>query len=306
MRIFRELEIGEATDSLMREADCGAHANLAAVRAVVACGGARGGVGKSALLVNIAAALALAGRKVAILDADLNSPSIAAMLGVKAGRRAFVSDELDPLAGPLGLRLFSSELLPEEEPPVSFADVDETPPAAQNGAHPCEVGYLATLRRLLSHSRFGPLDLLLVDLASGIEHIFRFFKLMPRAHLLLFTHSSELSARALRPAIGLASQHANGVIGVIENMAGFRCDGCHQVRPLMPYGAVAARVRDAGAALLERLPFDPRFAETCDRGVIFVREYAQSPLAKQIGALAQLIDKAAQARGEIQAATPRL
>jgi ATP-binding protein involved in chromosome partitioning len=304
MRIFRELDFGEGTESSIRDEENRVHSNLAAVRAVVACGSARGGVGKSALLVNIAAALALGGRKIGIVDADLNSPSITSMVGMKSPRRAFVSDEIEPAAGPLGLRIASSEFLPEGEPLVSFVDMDESTTAEQNGAHPNEFGYLATMRRLLSRSRFGALDLLLVDLASGIEHIYRLLKIVPRTKLLLASHPSELSARATRAAIGIASQHSHAVIGVVENMAGFNCDGCRQVRPLMPYGAVAAHAREAGALLLERLPFDPRFAETCDRGVIFVREYPQTPLGKQLVALAQVVDKASEGRPQVGAATP--
>jgi len=64
------------------------------------------------------------------------------------------------------------------------------------------------------------------------------------------------------------------------------------VRPLTPYGAVGKRTREAQIELLERLPFDPRLAESCDRGGLFVREYGQTPLAKQIVALAMTIDKA--------------
>jgi ATP-binding protein involved in chromosome partitioning len=304
MRIFMELEPGEATDSSLREEECRVRNNLAAVRAIVAFGSARGGVGKSALLVNVAAALALAGRKIGIVDGDLNSPSIAAMLGIRMGRRAFVTNEIEPAAGPLGLRIVSSEILPDGEPLVSFAELDENAAVAQNDAGPCEFGYLATMRRLLGQSRFGPLDLVLVDLAPGIEHISRLFKIVPEAKLLLASHPSELSARAIRPAITIASLHPDAVIGVVENMAGFNCDGCHRVRPLMPYGSVATHAREAGAPLLERLPFDPRFAETCDRGVIFMREYPQTPLAKQITALAQVVmDKAVEAHPRLQRAT---
>lgn len=303
MRIFRELDLAEATESSIREDEDHLRTNLAAVRAIVAFGSARGGVGKSAILVNLAAALALAGRKVAIVDADLNSPSILAMLGIKPGRRAFVSEEIEPAAGPLGLRIVSSEFLPEGEPAVSFVDTDEIPTVPQNGAHPNEFGYLATLRRLLGRARFGGLDFVLVDLASGIEHIYRLLKIVPRAKLLLATHPSELSARAMRGAINITSQYADAALGVVENMAGFNCDGCHRVRPLMPYGAVAMHARDAGASLLERLPFDPRFAETCDRGVIFVREYPQTPLGKQLIALAQQVDKSIEARQQAGAAS---
>ena len=295
MRIFRELELGEATESSILEEENRVRTNLAGVRAIVACGSARGGVGKTALLVNIAAVLAMAGRKIGIVDADLNSPSITSMLGIKTGRRAFMSDEIEPAAGPLGLRIVSSDFLPEGEPPASFVDIDEAPTVPQNGAHPNEFGYLATMRRLLGQSRFGVLDLILVDLAPGIEHIYRLLKIVPRAKLVLASHPSELAARATRAAIAIALQHQDSLIGVVENMAGFNCDGCHRVRPLMPYGALATHAREAGALLLERLPFDPRFAETCDRGVIFVREYAQTPVGKQLAALAHAIDKASAA-----------
>ena len=87
-------------------------------------------------------------------------------------------------------------------------------------------------------------------------------------------------------------------------MAGFNCDGCHSVRPLLPYGSVAAHARQVAAPLLERLPFDPRFAETCDRGAIFMREYPQTPLAKQIAALAQVVmDKAVEAHPQTSGTT---
>src|SRR5438270_12700721 len=120
MRIFRELDLGEATESSILEEENRVGTNLAGVRAVVACGSARGGVGKSALLVNIAALLAIAGRKIAIVDADLNSPSITAILGMKTARRAFLSDELETAAGPLGSRIVSSDLVPQGGPQTSF------------------------------------------------------------------------------------------------------------------------------------------------------------------------------------------
>jgi ATP-binding protein involved in chromosome partitioning len=293
MRIFRELEHSEGTDSSAIADDARIRINLGAVRAVVAFSSARGGTGKSALLTNVAVALAIAGRKIGILDADLNAPSISIMLGIKAGRRVFGGAEIEPVAGPLGLRLIGSEFIPEgEPPPVSFADFDKPVAMSQNGGRPAELGYLATLRRLLGFTRFGALDLLLVDLGPGIEQIYRLIKLVPRASIVLVSHPSELAARAVGSAIGVAHQGVSRVLGVVENMAGFNCDGCHSVRPLTPYGAVGKRLREAQVELLERLPFDPRLAESCDRGTLFVREYSQTPLAKQIVALAMTIDKA--------------
>jgi ATP-binding protein involved in chromosome partitioning len=305
MRVFRE--IGSEADangvqsaeeiSLLRT-------NLAGVKSVIAVASSKGGVGKSTLTVNLAAVLALAGRKVAILDADLNSPSIAAMLGMKVPRRFHSQGGIEPGAGPLGLRIAASNLLAEgEAAPVSFLDDeapssdlagDEAAPAAStNGHRPVELGYAATLRRLLTQTRFGTIDLLLIDLGPGIEQLFRIAQVAPLSGALIVTQPSEISVNASRAALEMSSLCSTPVIGVVENMVGFNCDGCHAVRPLMPHGDLAALANTMGVPVLARLPFDPRLAECCDRGVIFVREYPDSPLARQLSALAQSIDLAA-------------
>ena len=294
MRIFREAEICENGSDPAFAEQSPLQSNLAGVGAIVALASARGGVGKSALTINLAATLALAGRKVGIVDADLNSPSTVAMLGMKAPRRIMATESIEPGAGPLGLRVVASNLLSEgEPPPVSFADSDDVSIAPSvNGDGLIELGYSETLRRLLGRTHFGSLDLLLIDLAPGLEQFHRIVRLVPRARVILVSHSSELSSHAAKGAFEFAARNAIGVIGVVENMAGFSCDGCHSVRPLMPQGSLATVAREAGASMLGRLPFDPRFAESSDRGAIFVREYADTPLAKQLVAVASAIDQA--------------
>ena len=229
----------------------------------MALASARGGVGKSSITVNLAAALAQSGRKIGIIDADLNSPSILAMLGIKAPRRPVVTEWIEPGAGPLGIRVASVDLLPDvESAPVSFLEFDDEPLPETNGQIVAEVGYSKTLRRLFEQTRLGAIDLLLVDLPPGIEAVARLIQMAPQAALVILTHPSELSARAARTMGELAAANATAVIGVIENMAGFRCEGCHSVRPLMPQGSVAPVVHDLGIPLIERLPFDPHLAET--------------------------------------------
>ena len=75
--------------------------NLASVKATLVLASAKGGSGKSLLAVNIAGALAHAGRKVGIMDADLNAPSILPMLGTKAPLRFLSSEGIEPAAAPL-------------------------------------------------------------------------------------------------------------------------------------------------------------------------------------------------------------
>lgn len=304
MRIFREIGIdADATGAQPAEEISLLRTNLAGVKSVIAIASSKGGVGKSTLTVNLAAVLALAGRKVAILDADLNSPSIVAMLGMKVPRRFHSQGGIEPGAGPLGLRVAASNLLPDgEAAPVSFLDDEAAPAESTNGHRPVELGYAATLRRLLTQTRFGTIDLLLIDLGPGIEQLFRIAQVAPLSGALIVTQPSQISVNASRAALEMSSLCSTPVIGVVENMVGFNCDGCHAVRPLMPHGDLTALANAMGVPVLARLPFDPRLAECCDRGVIFVREYADSPLARQLTALAQSIDLAAIPR--IQAEMP--
>jgi ATP-binding protein involved in chromosome partitioning len=298
MRIFREVGAeADATGAQPAEEISLLRANLSGVKSVIAVASAKGGVGKSALTVNLAAVLALAGRKVAILDADLNSPAIVTMLGLKLPRRFHSMGGIELGAGPLGLRIAASNLLPEgDSPPVSFLEDETAPPESTNGHGPVELGYGATLRRLLTQTRLGMIDLLLIDLAPGIDQLFRIAQIAPLSGALIVTQPSEISVRASRSAIEMAALCSTPIIGMVENMVGFNCDGCHSVRPLMPHGDLAAVANSAGIPVLARLPFDPRLSECCDRGVIFVREYGDTPLARQLIALAQAIDQQATAR----------
>src|SRR5271167_3154695 len=177
MRIFSDIGNGgtvEMTDVRER-----IRANLSGVGATIALASARGGVGKSTLAVNVAAALALKGRKVAIVDADLNSPSVAAMLGIKPQRRLPMIEGIEPAAGPHGLRVVSSDQLPGgEAPPISFVqDHDQAggnndgEPSTPAPTRPAELGYREALTRILAQSRFGSVDLLIIDLASGLDRL---------------------------------------------------------------------------------------------------------------------------------------
>ena len=292
MRIFTEIgaEAG-ATGAQPADEIAQLRVNLEGVKSIIAVASAKGGTGKSSIVVNLAVALALEGRKVAILDADLNSPAIVTMLGMKVPRRFHSMEGIEPSAGPLGLRVAASNLIPGgEPPPMSFLDDEPTPPVSSNGHGPLELSYSATLRRLLTQTRFGALDLLLIDLAPGLDQLLRIARIAPLSGALIVTQPSELSVRASGAALEMAALCSTRVVGLIENMVGFNCDGCHAVRPLMPHGDLAAVATTAGIPVLARLPFDPRFAESCDRGVIFVREYADTPLARQLIALAQSLD----------------
>jgi ATP-binding protein involved in chromosome partitioning len=287
-RIFCEARPERTPTGAIAENGATALLKLADVRAVVAVGSARGGVGKSAVCVNVAAALAMAGRKVAIIDADLNSPGLLGMLGLKPLRRFAPSEEIDPASGPLGIRVVSSSLLADGQPAgFSFIEADEPPPPvpARNGARPLEVDHRETIRRLLG-SRFGALDVMLIDLASGLSQLHYLAEVVELTGVVMVTHPSETAVRATHEALKTIAHADIAVLGLVENMLGFNCDSCHTVRPLFPQGNFRGLAHLVEVPILGRLPFDPRLADCAERGVLFLREYADAPLTKQFAEMA--------------------
>src|SRR5215470_5684170 len=130
MRIFSEFADGaDSGDTYRPESRSDRiRANLADIGVTLLIASAKGGVGKSMITANVGAALARRAKKVAIVDADLNSPSIIGMLGMKQPRGLPLVEGIEPAAGPHGLRLISRDLLASvEPPPVAFVESENAP-----------------------------------------------------------------------------------------------------------------------------------------------------------------------------------
>jgi len=300
MRIFSDIESGGSVGPSVDLAGARERirTNLSGVGATIALASARGGVGKSMLAVNIAVALAMKGRKVALVDADLNSPSVAAMLGMKPQRRYPMIEGIEPAAGPHGLRVVSSDQLTGgEAPPISFAqDYDQIDSA--NGAEPVapaptlpvELSYREALSRILAQAQFGSVDLLIIDLATGLDRLYAVAAMVALDGVLLLSHPSAQNILATRQAIKIGRAIGAPIVGIVENMAGFNCDGCRSVRPLWPGGDLHGIAREAAVPILARLAFEPRLADSSDRGVLFVREYGSTPTGKVLADIAGQVE----------------
>ncbi len=264
--------------------------NLAGASSIIAIASAKGGVGKSVVAVNVGAALALKGRKVVIFDANLNAPSIISMLGMKTPRGLPLVEGIEPVSGPYGIRVLSSELVVGgEAPAISFLD-DEAPAAPPRDSSEV-MGYGEALARMLSLARIGVVDTLIIDLAPGIERLYEISRMAPLKAVVMVSNSSEHGVAATRNSIRIASRLEVPIAGLVENMAGFSCDSCRSVRPLFPEGNLAGIASEFSLPVLGRLSFDPRIAEASDRGVLFVHEFSDTPIAKNLAVLAHAFEK---------------
>jgi ATP-binding protein involved in chromosome partitioning len=255
-------------------------ARLSSIRFVVGVMSGKGGVGKSFVTVGLATALARAGRAIGVLDGDLHGPTAARMLGASPGGLPVGEDGVDPAVAAGGVRVVSSDLLLDEAAPLRWRG-PEGGKALWRGA--LEAGML---REFLAHVRWGTLDVLLVDLPPGTERLETLADLVPGlAGVVVVTIPSEASLRAVRRAIEAARSAGVPVLGIVENMAGYRCAGCETPRPLFPGNAGERLAREADAPLLGRLAFDPR-ARGVDGGDVEAATGALSRVAE--GLIARL------------------
>ncbi len=251
--------------------------NLSAVRHLVAVGSGKGGVGKSTLTLQLASVLENRGLAVAILDADFNGPSQARLAGVRDA-------VLVPGAGRLplprtrsGIGVFSMGSLVPEEVAVDFESV------AQGESHTWRATKeFSVLGEILCAFDWGRLDLLLVDLPPGAERTLQYAEFLgPKTQFVLVTIPTDLARGVVARSVAALRKAPNRLLGYVENMSGYWCPDCREVKPLF----APTEDRDLGIPCLGAVPFDPELARLSDQG-LSVTERPDSPVARTLRGVA--------------------
>ena len=204
---------------------------LAPVARVIAVMSGKGGVGKSAVAVNLALALARRGLQIGLLDADLHGPSVAKMLGLRGQPlRLAADDALHPIAGPSGLRVQSMDFFLQGNQPLAWEGEQGEAAALRSAMEH------AALADLLACTEWGSLDALVVDLAPGADRLPAFAQWLPgRVAALAVTIPSEVALLAVERSLRRAYAARVPLIGLVENFASCR------VRELRRRGAALPR-----------------------------------------------------------------
>jgi len=251
---------------------------LSAVRAVVAIVSGKGGVGKSALTANLASCLAQGGCRVGVLDADLNGPTMAKMLGVRGQRLVVAPAGVEPPRTSLGVKVMSMDLLlPSDSAPLTWDA--ETQAEAHTWRGSMEA---SALREFLADTNWGELDALLLDLPPGTDRLATVASLVTElAGTVVVTIPSDVAHLVVRKSITVAGQVKAPILGLVENMAG-----------LFPGPDAAGLAREASIPFLGRVPFDPALAAAADRGEPFVAVAPESAAARALAEIAQTLRSA--------------
>ena len=250
---------------------------LASVKHTVAIMSGKGGVGKSALTANLATALTLKGSTVGVVDADINGPTLAKMMGVRNATLEYTPAGVKPAITELGTKLISMDLLlAEDDAPVLWNA--HTQKDAFTWRSTMEVG---ALREFVADTEWGTLDYLLLDLPPGTDRLPNVAELIPDlGGVVVVTIPSEVSQLIVKKSVTMARDILKvPIIGVVENMAFYVCQHCGEQEPLFSADEPLDTAFQKG--LLGSVPFDPRLARSGDSGTLYLDEYPDT-LASEV------------------------
>jgi len=227
----------------------------------------KGGVGKSTVAVNLAVSLALAGKKVGLLDIDIHGPSIPKILNLEGETIQAVGDVILPVEMVENLKVMSIGFLLRES---SDAVIWRGPMKYQ------------MIKQFLKDVKWGNLDFLIVDSPPGTgDEPLSVVQLLENADgAIIVTTPQEVALSDVRKCISFCRSLNLTVIGVLENMSGFVCPKCGERTDIFKSGGGREMANQMNMPFLGRIPIDPQIVHACDSGQPYIQYYANSEAAK--------------------------
>jgi len=220
-------------------------------RKIIAVASGKGGVGKSTLSANLAVALARAGIKVGLVDADIYGPSQPRLMGVEGIKPNAEGQKLHPVRTPFGFGLLSIGQLVKPGQAVAWRG-----PMAGNA-----------LSQLID-AHWADAEVLIVDLppGTGDVQLSMIQKHKPAGAVIVSTPQDLALIDATR-AVDLFNQAGVPILGLIENMAGYACPKCGEISDPFGSGGAEAAAKEMGLAFMGRIPLDIAIRIASDAGI---------------------------------------
>jgi ATP-binding protein involved in chromosome partitioning len=242
------------------------------VREVLVVASGKGGVGKSTVSVNLAVALAQAGSRVGLLDADIYGPSAPLMLGLKGPLEVVGPDRIAPLTGH-GVKCVSFGFLTDTREPVIWRG----PMVAK------------AVKQLCYNVEWGALDYLVVDLPPGTGDVqMTLIESLPIHGAVIVTTPQDVALLDAHKALSMFERLEVPVVGLVENMAYYHCPRCGHGESVFGAGGAERMSLDRRIPILARLPLAAAVRARSDAGRPIALEKATSEGAP-FHALARLI-----------------
>jgi len=243
---------------------------LPGVDRVIAIASGKGGVGKSTVSANLAVALAARGKRVGLLDADVYGPSQPRMLGVSGRPSSPGGNVILPLRNhgvtvmSLGLMVAENEALVWRGPML-----------------------MGALQQMLGQVQWGRLDVLLVDLPPGTGDVqMTLCQKTEVAGAVVVSTPQDIALIDARKGIDMFQRMGTPILGIVENMAAFVCDGCGKVHHPFGHGGARAEAEKIGVPFLGEIPLDLAIRVAGDGGAPIVATKPDGPQSAGFWALA--------------------
>ena len=213
----------------------------------------KGGVGKSTISANISVILANKGYNVGLLDCDLHGPSIPKILGIENRRLMGKEDKILPFE--IGkLKVVSLGMVLDRDSPVIWRG-------------PLK---MKALQQLLEQTEWGSLDYFIADLPPGTgDEPLSIVQLLKKVDgAIIVTTPQDVALQSVRRSISFARSLNVPILGIIENMSGFRCPYCGKTSYIFKQGGGERLAEEMGVRFLGKIPIDTRIVEEEDEGKI--------------------------------------
>lgn len=238
----------------------------------------KGGVGKSTVSANLAFALSNKGYDVGLMDCDLHGPSIPKILGIEDKRPEPLQNSIKPVLVSPKLRVMS----------MGFLLHDKDSPVIWRG--PLK---MAAIKQFIGDFDWGNLDFLVVDLPPGTgDEPLSIAQLIPKSDgAVIVTTPQDVALVSVRKSINFVKKMNMPVIGIIENMSGFKCPHCNKEIDIFKTGGGLKASKDFQVPFLGKVPLDTKIVMTGDSGEPFLEKNSSSETGKAIGKIVENIEK---------------
>ncbi len=262
---------------------------LADVKAIVAVASGKGGVGKSTVAVNLAVALAQAGHRTGLLDADIYGPSLPRMLGLS--RKPEVrGDRMIPLQA-WGLSCMSIGFLVEEETPMIWRG-------------PMVMG---ALEQMMGQVEWGALDVLIVDMPPGTgDAQLTMAQRVALTGAVIVSTPQDIALIDARRGVRMFERVHVPVLGLVENMSFFCCPNCGHRTELFGHGGARLEAARLGTEFLGEVPLLLDIRTASDAGTPIVAAAPQSDGAKAFAAVADTVWRKLSGAAVVRTSGPRI
>jgi ATP-binding protein involved in chromosome partitioning len=247
--------------------------SIPGIRNIIAVSSGKGGVGKSTVAVNLAAALAQSGARVGLLDTDVYGPNVPIMVGLNE-EPAVRGQKLIPLQA-YSMKIMSLGFLNRGDKPVVWRG-----PMLHSA-----------VKQFLYEVEWGELDYLIVDMPPGTgDAQLSLAQLVPVQGAVLVTTPQEVAMADVRKAFNMFEQVHIPVLGIVENMSYFVCPNCSEQHDIFGSGGGAILASKFNTTLLGQIPLSVSVREAGDIGIPIV---VGAPESRQAASFKQIAERVA-------------